>query len=115
MVRQDRRQSCGRLLFGLFDGEDTVCGYIVHHLASAAGPDDFYFFDERIGAKSKMNSRIARASVSNSGSDFIPLSAAVCCCQADIRADSHSVAARSNEVKQDPVIPGVRDVAKIFT
>jgi hypothetical protein len=94
------------------DGQDLVGGHVWEGLHSAAGPGDSDLFDDGVGAKAEVNPRIARAGVAHGCGRFIPLRETVWSGYPDLRAKAHSVAARADEVNENPMLARGADVTK---
>ena len=97
---------------GLFDGEDLVRRHIDKLLKLATGPADLNFFDESVWAEAEMNTGIAGTGIADGSRGFVPLGVAVGSCDADLCAESHAIAARTDEPEEKPVVAGRADISK---
>src|SRR5579885_366374 len=98
--------------FRFFDGEDLIGGYVGEGLHGAAWPGYANFFDGRVRAETEMNAGIAGACVAYCRGGLVPLQAAVRSCDANLRAETHAIAARALEANEYPVLAGGADVSE---
>src|SRR3569833_1082667 len=98
--------------FRFFDGEDLVCGNVCESLHGTTGPGDADLFNRGVGPQAKVNAGIAGAGVPYRRCRLVPLRVAVRSDNPDLRAQTHAVAASSDEANQNPMLPCCADIAE---
>ena len=96
----------------LLDRKNLVGSHIVQHLMDPAWPADFDIFDLLITRKAEMHPRVTRRRVAYRGRGFIPLLPPIFRCDVNLGSETHAIAFATDKLQQDPVVPGIRNIAK---